>query len=218
MIAAKLAVSRRKDSCGEAYEQSDWIWQQHYRKAEHVSCQWRTRTQRYFLQEKLIVWEGVLIRRCQQPQHSDNLRCMLDTCNTCLRPHKKMDIQVPSFETLIFCSSFSSYRHPNTMFRQISLNQTRPQNWVTDGLPRTQLIALLSNLISQMHKKCNTVDKNWETFWSYIALKIVSAITNILQRFFWIYKTWSMRLQLTFYWNVTHWQVIDMLAGNTNDW
>jgi hypothetical protein len=142
-IAAKLAVTRREDSCGEAYEQSVWIWHQHYRKAEHVFRQWRTRTQRYFQQEKLIVWEGVLIRRCQQLQHSDNLRCMLDTCNTWLRPHKKMGNQVRSFESLIFCSYFSSSRLPNTTFRQISLNQTRPQNWITDGLLRTQLTALL---------------------------------------------------------------------------
>jgi len=38
-------------------------------------------------------------------------------CNTWFQPHKKMDNQVRSFETLIFCSSFSWSRHPNTMFR-----------------------------------------------------------------------------------------------------
>jgi len=65
---------------------------------------------------------------------------------------------------LLFCSSFSGPRHPNTMCRQILLNQTWPQKCVTDGLPRTQLTALLSNLISQRYKKCNTVDKTWGKF------------------------------------------------------
>jgi hypothetical protein len=111
--------------------------------------QWKTRTQRYILQKKLIVWEGVLITKCQQDQHSDNMHCMLDTCNAWFRPHKNMDSQVRPFQTLIFCSSFSWSRHPYTMFRQISLKQTWPQNCATDGLPRTQLTAFLSNFISQ---------------------------------------------------------------------
>jgi len=69
----KLTASRREVSCGEAYEQRCWIWHQHCRKAEHVFRQWKTRTQRYILQETPIVWEGVPLTRCQQPQHSDNL-------------------------------------------------------------------------------------------------------------------------------------------------
>ena len=102
--------------------------------------------------------------------------------------------------------------------RQISLNQTWPQNCVRDGLPRTQLTALLSSLIAQRYKKCNNVDENSEKFYGYISLTISTAITNISQSFFWIFKTCSMRLQLTFYWNVTYWQITDMFAGNTNDW
>jgi hypothetical protein len=76
-IAAKLTVSGREVSCGEAYEQHGWIWHQHYRKAEHVFRQWKTRTQDTFYRKSWSYERVYWSQGVQQPQHSDTLYCTL---------------------------------------------------------------------------------------------------------------------------------------------